>query len=158
MHLISAFVKNDLWCSDLDGKAACVLSHFHHVRLCDPIDRSQPGSSVHRVFPGKNTGVSCHALLQGISWSCSDLDGKPRLQQKSKRILCCKQEFWKKPRRGQFLWERQATIVPGPFMFPVQVPRPHRSRCATELGCASSCWREHKSIWWYPQVHQLLAI
>ena len=26
-----------------------------------------PGSSVHRDSPGKNTGVGCHALLQGIS-------------------------------------------------------------------------------------------
>ena len=25
-----------------------------------------PGSSVHVDSPGKNTGVSCHALLQGI--------------------------------------------------------------------------------------------
>ena len=28
---------------------------------CDPL-----GSSVHGDFPGKNTGVGCHALLQGI--------------------------------------------------------------------------------------------
>ena len=34
--------------------------------LCDSVDCSQPGSSVHRDSPGKNTGVSCHALLQGI--------------------------------------------------------------------------------------------
>ena len=27
---------------------------------------SPPGSSVHGDSPGKNTGVSCHALLQGI--------------------------------------------------------------------------------------------
>ena len=34
--------------------------------LCDPIDCSPPGSSVHEDSPGKNTGVGCHALLQGI--------------------------------------------------------------------------------------------
>ena len=34
--------------------------------LCDPIDCSQPGSPVHGDCPGKNTGVGCHALLQGI--------------------------------------------------------------------------------------------
>ena len=34
--------------------------------LCDPMDCSPPGSSVHRDSPGKNTGVDCHALLQGI--------------------------------------------------------------------------------------------
>ena len=34
--------------------------------LCDPKDCSLPGSSVHMDSPGKNTGVGCHALLQGI--------------------------------------------------------------------------------------------
>ena len=34
--------------------------------LCNPMDCSPTGSSVHRDFPGKNTGVGCHALLQGI--------------------------------------------------------------------------------------------
>ena len=32
--------------------------------LCDPMDCSLPGSSIHS--PGKNTRVGCHALLQGI--------------------------------------------------------------------------------------------
>ena len=34
--------------------------------LCDPMDCSPPDSSVHGDSPGKNTRVSCHALLQGI--------------------------------------------------------------------------------------------
>ena len=34
--------------------------------LCNPMDCSLPGSSVHGDFPGKNIGVGCHALLQGI--------------------------------------------------------------------------------------------
>ena len=34
--------------------------------LCDPMDCSPPGSSVHGDSPGKNTGVGSHALLQGI--------------------------------------------------------------------------------------------
>ena len=34
--------------------------------LCDPLDSSPPGSSVHGDSPGKNTRVGCHALLQGI--------------------------------------------------------------------------------------------
>ena len=34
--------------------------------LCNPVDCSPPGSSVHGDSPGKNTGVGCHALLQGI--------------------------------------------------------------------------------------------
>ena len=34
--------------------------------LGDPMDCSPPGSSVHGDFPGKNTGVGCHAFFQGI--------------------------------------------------------------------------------------------
>ena len=34
--------------------------------LCHPVDCCPPGSSVHGDSPGKNTGVGCHALLQGI--------------------------------------------------------------------------------------------
>ena len=34
--------------------------------LCDPMDCSPPGSSVLGESSGKNTAVSCHALLQGI--------------------------------------------------------------------------------------------
>ena len=36
------------------------------LTLCDPMDCSLPGSSVHGDSPGKNSGVGCHALLQGI--------------------------------------------------------------------------------------------
>ena len=33
--------------------------------LCDPMDCSLPGSSVHGDSPGKSNGVGFHALLQG---------------------------------------------------------------------------------------------
>ena len=33
--------------------------------LCNPMDYSPPGSSVHWDSSGKDTGVCCHALLQG---------------------------------------------------------------------------------------------
>ena len=33
--------------------------------LCNPMDCSLSGSSVQGIFPGKNTGVGCHFLLQG---------------------------------------------------------------------------------------------
>ena len=36
------------------------------LTLCDPMDCSLPASSSHGIFPGKNTGVGCHFLLQGI--------------------------------------------------------------------------------------------
>ena len=34
--------------------------------LCEPLDCSPPGFSVNGDSPGKNTGVGCRALLQGI--------------------------------------------------------------------------------------------
>ena len=36
------------------------------LTLCDPMDCSLPGFSVHGILPGKNTGVGCHVLLQGM--------------------------------------------------------------------------------------------
>ena len=47
--------------------------------LCNTMDCSPPGSSVHWDSPGKNTGVSCHALLQRSS-------SKPRDQTQVSRI------------------------------------------------------------------------
>ena len=34
--------------------------------LCNPMDCRSPDSSVHGDSPGKDIGVSCHPLLQGI--------------------------------------------------------------------------------------------
>ena len=34
--------------------------------ICNPMDCRPSGSSAHGDSPGKNTGVGCHALLQGI--------------------------------------------------------------------------------------------
>ena len=38
------------------------------LTLCDPLDCSLPGSSVHGIFPGKNTGVGCISYSRGSSW------------------------------------------------------------------------------------------
>ena len=43
----------------------CVVTQLC-LPLCSPMDCSPPGSSVHGDSPGKNTGVGCHVLLQGI--------------------------------------------------------------------------------------------
>ena len=47
-------------------KVSEVLVAWSCPTLCDPMDCSLPGSSVHGNSPGKNPGVGCHALLQGI--------------------------------------------------------------------------------------------
>ena len=45
----------------------CMLSSFSCVWLFLTLwTISWPGSSVHGILSGKNTGVGCHALLQGI--------------------------------------------------------------------------------------------
>ena len=36
------------------------------LTLCNPMDCSQPSSSIHGDSPGRNTGVGCHSFLQGI--------------------------------------------------------------------------------------------
>ena len=43
----------------------CLLTQLCST-LCSPMNCSPPGSSVHGDSLGKNTGVGCHALLQGI--------------------------------------------------------------------------------------------
>ena len=50
------------------------------LTLCGPMDCSPPGSSVHGDFPGENTGVGCHALLQGIFPTQGSNPGLPHLQ------------------------------------------------------------------------------
>ena len=54
-HTISAHWNTCVWAYSL----SC-------VQLCDPMDCSPPGSSVHGDSPAENTGVGCHAFLQGI--------------------------------------------------------------------------------------------
>ena len=48
---------------DIQDSVLCVCSV---LSLCDLMSCSPPGSSVHGDSVGKNTGVGCHALLQGI--------------------------------------------------------------------------------------------
>ena len=43
-----------------------LLSHQSCPTLCDSMDCSVPGSSVHGILQVKSTGVGCRALLQGI--------------------------------------------------------------------------------------------
>ena len=44
----------------------CVSLLVMSDSLCDPVDYSPPGSSVHGDSLVKNTEVGCHFLLQGI--------------------------------------------------------------------------------------------
>ena len=48
--------------------------------LCDPMDCSPPGSSVHGDSPGKNIRVGCHSLVQRIFPAQGSNPGSPALQ------------------------------------------------------------------------------
>ena len=50
------------------------------LTLCDPMKYSPQVSSVHGDSPGENTGVDCHALLQGTFLSQESNPGFPALQ------------------------------------------------------------------------------
>ena len=57
--------KHQICTKDKSTPASCVYAQLC-VTLCDPMDGSPRGSSVHGLFSGKNTGVGSHSLLQGI--------------------------------------------------------------------------------------------
>ena len=51
------------------------------LTLCDPMDCSPTGSSVHEIFPGKNTGVGSLSLLQEIFPTQGSNPGLPHCRQ-----------------------------------------------------------------------------
>lgn len=57
-----------------------VLVTQWQLTLCDPLDYSPPGCSVHGDSPGENPGVGYHALLQGIFPDPGIQPGSPALQ------------------------------------------------------------------------------
>ena len=63
----------------------CVLVAQSCPTLCDPVNCSPPGSSIHGDSPGKNTGVDCHTFLQGIFPSQGSNPGLPL----GRQILYC---------------------------------------------------------------------
>ena len=63
-------ILNYLWISWEKNKSlyylhVCLIAQSC-LTFCSPMDCSLPGPFIHGGFPGKNIGVGCHALLQGI--------------------------------------------------------------------------------------------
>ena len=56
--------------------------------LCDPMICNTPGSSVYGDSPGKNTGVGCHALFQGIFPTQGSNPGLPHCRQILYQLTC----------------------------------------------------------------------
>ena len=57
-HMVS---PETMWGSPL----LCLVTQSRPT-LCNLMDCSPPGSSVHRSSPGKNTGVGCHVMAQAL--------------------------------------------------------------------------------------------
>ena len=62
--LLALWLKANPGVYKLYGRATICLVPQLCLSLCDLVDCSQPGSSVHGDSPGKNAEVGCHALLQ----------------------------------------------------------------------------------------------
>ena len=54
------------WIKSLLITSTLCAQSFSHVQLCNPMDCSLPGSSVHGIFQARIIGVGCHFLFQGI--------------------------------------------------------------------------------------------
>ena len=75
IQMLSKYYLNWLKCVRVLSWAQSCLT------LCEPMDCSLPGSSVHGDSPGKNTGVGCHALLQGFFPTQGSNPGLPHCRQ-----------------------------------------------------------------------------
>jgi len=59
----------------------CCAKSLSCAWLCDPIDCSLPGSSVHGDSPGKYTGMGCHTFFEGIFPTQVSNPGLPHCRQ-----------------------------------------------------------------------------
>ena len=75
------------------------------LTLCDPIDCSLPGSSVHGILPGNSTEVGCHFLLQGIFLTQGSNPGLPHCRQTLYRLS--HQEVLIRSVSAAILWKRK---------------------------------------------------
>ena len=73
----TASVENARSLFSKPGSSSCCLVTQSCLTLCDPMDCSPSGTSIHGDSPGKKTGVGYHSLLQGISPNQGSNPGLP---------------------------------------------------------------------------------
>ena len=73
----TASAENDRSLFSKPGSSSCCLVTQLCPTLCDPMDCSPSGTSVHGDSPGKKTGVGYRSLLQGISPTQGSNPGLP---------------------------------------------------------------------------------
>ena len=66
IHYQLSYQESLILLISINQKSVLCLVAQSCLTLCNPMDCSPPGSFVHEDSPGKNTGVGCHTLLQGI--------------------------------------------------------------------------------------------
>ena len=106
----------------LDKLYVCLLSHFNHIRLSATLGLQPTRLLCPWDFSGKNTGVGCHTLLQGIFptqelklglfcllyWQMSSLPPVP--SRKPLARLPPKKSLWKIEYSSVFLSSRKNTF------------------------------------------------
>ena len=83
-----------------------------YLALCKPVDYSPPASSLHGDSLDKNTGVSCHAHLQGIFPTQGLNLGLPHCRQTLYRLS--HQGSQKKWGKRKFEWHKHRTCSAEP--------------------------------------------
>ena len=78
---ILVFASSSLKSPSLSGCAVLCLVSQLCLTLCDTMDCSPPGSSVHGDSPCKNSGMGCYDLLQGIFPTQGSNPGLPHCRQ-----------------------------------------------------------------------------
>ena len=126
---------------------ALMLSHSA-VFLCDPVDCSPPGSSVHGIFPGKHIGVRCHSLLQGIFLT----------QRSNLSLLHCRQILLPSEPPGQNCNSNLPThpnqcsrrtllmAIHSRQPSPLRLPEDARAKATVERRLSCSCPDEHRGL------------
>ena len=103
------------------------------LTLCNPMDCSPPGSSVHEVSPGKNTGVGCHALFQGIFPTQGSNSSLPLCRQ-----ILCHLSHLRSPRILEWV----------AYYFSRGTFRPrNRTRVSCIAGGFFTSWATRKALW-----------
>ena len=97
--------KWDCWV--IEYFCVCTQS-FSRVQFCDSIDCSPASFSVHGDSPGMNSGMGCHALLQGIFPTQKSNPGLLQCRQ----ILC----HLSKPRKPKNSGVGSLTLIQGIFL------------------------------------------
>ena len=64
--MIQKFLRTQAFEFEIETSTVLCLVAQLCLTLSNPMGCSPPGSSVHGDSPGNNTGVGCHALLQGV--------------------------------------------------------------------------------------------